>query len=145
VYYAWVELYPKFAYMIDGFTVNEGDNISASVTFGGAGKGAFTLTMNNETTGGSFSVTQSSPSAKRLSAEWIVEAPWSGGVLPLANFGTVQFSDCNLTMNGETGAISAGPWLYDAITMETAGGTIEAEPSALSNGGADFSVEWFAE
>ncbi len=41
-----------------------------------------------------FSTTQEA-NAKRRSAEWIVEAPSLGGVLSLANFGTVQFTNAS--------------------------------------------------
>lgn len=141
VYYAWFEMYPKWAYQIVDFPVSPGDTISASVTF--EGKGVFTLTITNTTQDVSFSTTQRSPSANRLSAEWIEEAPWSGGVLPLADFGTVTFSDCLATRSsdGYTGAIDDTAWLNDPITMQTSDGTVKAEPSGLS-GGAGFSVTW---
>jgi hypothetical protein len=146
-YYAWFEMYPKWAYEIVGFPVKPGDTISAQVEYGA--KGAFTLTIANldvkdkkTSLPVTFSITQRSPSAQRLSAEWIEEAPWSSGVLSLADFGTVDFFDCYATMNGNTGAIDDDMWQYDAITMETSDGTVKAEPSVLSSDGAGFSVTW---
>ncbi len=144
-YYAWFEMYPKWAYMIVGFPVNPGDRIAAKVEY--LSKGAFALTITNldveeNGTPVSFSITQRAPSAQRLSAEWIMEAPWSGGVLPLANFGTVDFYACSASMNGHTGAIDDGQWQFDAITMETADGTPKAEPSGLQDRGTGFSVTW---
>jgi hypothetical protein len=120
--------------------VNAGDTISAEVAY--AGNGAFTLTIVNVTQSVSFSTTQRSKPAKRLSAEWVEEAPSSGGVLALADFGTADFFDCYATMNGYTGAINDAAWQSDAITMETSDGTIKAQPSALSLDGASFSVDW---
>jgi len=142
-YYAWFEMYPKWAYEIVGFPVNPGDTISADVEY--KSKGAFTLTIINVTEDVSFSITQRSPSAQRLSAEWIEEAPWSGGALPLADFGTVDFFDCSATMNGSTGTISDDQWQKDAITMETSDGTDKAVPSVLSSDGTSFSVTWYHE
>jgi hypothetical protein len=74
--------------------------------------------------------------AQLSSAEVIAEAPSSsGGVLPLANFGTVHFS--NSKVNGQ----SIGSFSPVEIVMETSGGTVKAKPSALS-GGTAFSVTW---
>ncbi len=71
-------------------------------------------------------------SARLASAEIIAEAPSSsGGVLPLADFGTVGFSGA--AVNGAT-LTSATP-----ITMAS-GGTVKAQPSSLSNG--SFSITW---
>lgn len=145
-YYAWFEMYPKWAYEIVGFPVNPGNNITAKVEY--VSKGAFTLTITNLSVNDengnpvSFSITQRAPSAQRLSAEWIEEAPWSGGVLPLAHFGTVDFLYCSATMNGPTGAISDSQWQYDAITMETSDGTVKAQPSELQEDGTGFGVTW---
>jgi hypothetical protein len=141
-YYAWFEMYPKWAYEIVGFPVSPGDVISAGVEYA---QGKYTLTIVNETQTANFSITQRSPSAQRQSAEWIVEAPWSGGVLPLADFGTVDFAGCYATMNGQDGAINDSQWQYDPITMQTADGTPKAVPSALTAGGTAFSVEWYHE
>ena len=91
-------MYPKWAYLIVDFPVSPGDTISASVEY--LSKGIFELTITNETEDVTFSLTQRAPSAQRLSAEWVEEAPWSGGVLPLADFGTVSFSDCFAVMDG---------------------------------------------
>jgi hypothetical protein len=148
-YLAWFEMYPKWAYEIVGFPVSPGDTISAEVVYGT--KGSFTLTITNESVlDGSgnpvtFSTTQRAPSAQRLSAEWVEEAPWSGGVLPLADFGVVHFSDCSATMAGHTGAINDSQWQYDAIAMETSDGTVKADPGDLSAGGTAFSVTWYNE
>jgi hypothetical protein len=76
-------------------------------------------------------------SAKLASAEVIAEAPSSsGGVLPLANFGTVNFSGASV--NGST-LTSNTPGL-DAITMVTSSGTVKAQPGSMNNG--SFSDTW---
>jgi len=132
-YYAWYEMYPKFPVNLRG-TVRPGDHLSATVT--SSGRGSFTLTISNSTQGWTNTTTARLKSAKLASAEVIAEAPSSsGGVLPLANFGTVGFSGA--TVNGST-LISSTPGL-DAITMQS-GSTVKAQPGSISNG--SFSVAW---
>jgi hypothetical protein len=133
VYYAWYEMYPKFPKNLS-LAIHPGDTIHASVTTDG--KGSFTLTIANTTTGASFTTNQRLKSAKLSSAEVIAEAPSSsGGVLPLTNFGTVGFSAA--MANGQ----AIGSFNPDPITMVTSTGTVKASPSSLS-GGTAFSVTW---
>ena len=133
-YYAWYEMYPKFPVNLSN-PVSPGDHISAEVKYNGSGK--FTLTISDSTRGWTFSTNQTSRKAKLGSAEWIAEAPSSsGGVLPLANFGSVSFSNC--TANGLSISSNPNP---DAITMAS-GVTTKAVPSGLGGGGTSFSVTW---
>ena len=78
-----------------------------------------------------------------LAAEWVVEAPSSsGGVLPLANFGTATISGASATLNGHTGAINDGAWQNDKIDMVNSSGAVKAATSGLGSGGSSFSVTW---
>jgi len=132
-YYAWYEMYPKFPVNLRG-TVRPGDHLSASVTTNGSG--SFTLTITDSTQGWTNTTTARLKSAKLASAEVIAEAPSSsGGVLPLANFGTVSFSGASA--NGAL-LTSSTPHI-DPITMQS-GSTVKAQPSSISNGA--FSVTW---
>jgi hypothetical protein len=140
VYYAWYEFYPQPSYLIKSVPIKAGDMISAEVIGSGT---RFRVTITDVTTGKSFSIKATVQAAKKSSAEWIAEAPSStSGVLPLANFGTVTFSGCQATINGNTGPINYDSWQYDAITMSSSG-TTKASPSALSTGGSSFSVTWY--
>lgn len=133
-YYAWYEMYPKFPVNFSN-PINPGDHMNAEVKTSSSGQ--FALTISDVTRGWSHSVTQRLKRAHLGSAEWIAEAPSSsGGVLPLANFGTVGFSSC--TADGV--AISSNP-SPDAITM-VSGGVTKAQPSGLSSSGTAFSVTW---
>lgn len=140
--YAWFEMYPGGAYMIQGFPVNPGDSISARVAY--QASGVFQLTIINNTRNVSVLVPTSyttTTTAAQSSAEWIMEAPSSvGGILPLANFGTVKFSDCYAI--GSSGALnSIQGWPNDPMTMvDPKGG--KAVPSGLSSGGTAFSVSY---
>jgi len=140
-YYAWYEMYPKPSFRINNVPVKAGDNINAEVKYV---NGKFVLTLANATTGKSFTTTQKGK-GQRQSAEWIMEAPWSGGVLPLANFGAIPFSHASTTVNGTTGSINA--FAYDPITMviSNTDSTVKASPSGLKSGGSSFSVNWYHE
>src|SRR5262245_18220103 len=128
-------MYPAFPVNLSG-TVRPGDSMTAEVKYNGGR--SFTLALIDNSRVWTFTTNQSSSTAARGSAEWIAEAPSSNsGVLPLANFGTVNFSCC--TANGL--AISSNP-NPDAIVMTTANGTVKAQPSVLGSGGSSFGVTW---
>ena len=132
-YYAWYEMYPKFPVNLSQ-PVSPKDNLTATVTTDG--RGGFTLTISDTTKGWTNTTTARLKSAKLASAEVIAEAPSSsGGVLPLANFGTVNFSGAKA--NGAT-LTSSTPGI-DPITMQS-GSTVKAQPSSISNGA--FGVTW---
>ena len=138
-YYAWYEMYPNPMVTISGFAVQPGDVISAEVSVSGS---TYTLTLSSSS-GAHFSASQST-SASNASAEWVAEAPSSCflvcRVLPLANFHTVNFTGSYTTANGVVGSISA--FTNDKIVMASQGGTVKAQPSALSADGTGFSVTW---
>ena len=138
-YYAWYEFYPHPSYEITSVAIHPGDNIYASVTFSG---NKFTLFLQDVTTGQSFTKT-SKVNAQRTSAEWIAEAPSSsGGVLPLANFGTINFNTDRATVSGTTNYINAFPSASTyQINMVTSSGALKASTSNLGSNGA-FSVTW---
>lgn len=133
-YYAWYEMYPKRGYYIR-MTISANDQMSASVTYSGGGR--YVLTLSDSSNGQSFSTTQRTNSAKRSSAEVIVEAPYNGGILPLANFGTASFS--NSLANGQPIGYST----VDPITMLNPYG-MKATPTSLDSSKTAFSVNWSA-
>jgi hypothetical protein len=136
VYYAWYEMYPKFPVNFRN-SVLPGDGFSASVAY--IGGGSFRLTLSDSTEHWSQTTTQKLKSAKLGSAEVIAEAPsGSGGVLPLADFGTASFAA--ITANGSP-LTSSTPGI-EPITMAS-GSTVKAQPSTLSGGG--FSDTWFSQ
>jgi hypothetical protein len=143
-YYAWFEFYPHPAYYVP-ITVHAGDTISAEVSYSGK---SFTVKITDVTTGVSWSTSSKANQAKRSSAEWIAEAPYSGGVLPLTNFGTVDFGHqytsvsgtCYATIGGIMGGI--GAFSSIPITMVTSSGNVKAYPSPLSSGGDSFTITW---
>ena len=113
VYTAWWETYPAPKVPIS-MAVKPGNSMRGEVKYVGSDK--FELTLTNLTTGQSFRTTQAAPGAARSTAEWIVEAPYKNGVLPLANFGTVSFKNAQATVNGQTGPILRDGGLLGVIT-----------------------------
>lgn len=142
--FAWFEMYPSGAYEIIGFPVHNGDHIGAEVLYQGGGN--FQLTMVNYTENVHTVIPNrytKSFFAKRSSAEWIVEAPSARtGVLPLADFGTVTFTNCTATINNKTGPINSVSWKDDPLTMATRTEVIKAYPSTLAENGESFTVTW---
>ncbi len=144
-YYAWYEMYPAGSVQINTVTVHPGDSFTAEVSRAGS---TYTLKITDNTTGQSFSINKTQSGLSNSSAEWVAEAPSSCGVggchvLPLANFGTVNFSNASATnSSGHTGPINDTAWSRDQITMVTSGGVTKAKPSSLGTGGASFSVTW---
>jgi Peptidase A4 family len=105
LYYAWYELYPNPSYEITAVVVNPGDVISASVTHSG---NKFTVTLDDQTSKQTYTKAFTLTGPKRNSAEWIVEAPCctnSGGILPLADFGTGYFGYDYTFVTGTNDAI----------------------------------------
>ncbi|MGA9474588.1 MAG: G1 family glutamic endopeptidase [Terriglobales bacterium] len=152
-YYAWYEFYPAGSILISSVPVSPGNKMSASVTYSGS---EFTIKITNVTTGKTFSKSSRVSGARRTSAEWIAEAPCctgSGGILPLADFGTVDlgsdYTGVSGTNDATDGAISGpisefGSSVF-SITMVSSGGANEAVPSALSADGTSFDVVWKSE
>ena len=154
-YYAWYEFYPHFSYQIDlGASIGGGDIVSAEVKSGSAGN--FTVVLTDQTTGKSFNTTAKMNNAKRSSAEFILEAPWSGGVLPLPNFGTAQFgagftsvagtSDATIGGSTRTIGLFGSPTEPNSpvqqITMVASDGSVKAQPLGLSSDGSSFQIQW---
>jgi len=130
-YSAWYELYPADPVTYSN-VVKPGDVITETVTF--SGTDTYTMTIKDATEGWTKTTTKNSKGHARSSAEVIAEAPYSGGVLPLADFGTVNFSGS--TVDGASLA-STNPTGMD---MATSAGVAEATIGTLSGG--SFSDTW---
>src|SRR5207248_7185351 len=111
-YFAWYELVPAAPVKLD-LAIRPGDHIDAKVSVSGTD---VTVSLTDRTTGQSTSKTLQMDNPDTTSAEWIAEAPSacdsSSGCqpLPLADFGTMQFTGASATANGHTGPISDPNW-----------------------------------
>ncbi len=157
-YFAWYELVPAGSVRI-GMAVKPGDELSASVSVNGTDVG---VSMNDVTTGASFSKTLTMRSPDTSSAEWITEAPslcmsaYSAcRQQALTNFGKVAFTSATALGSGHSGAISDPSWTEAPVALQGYGGAggsfgrfsaehavAEALPSGLSAHGTAFSVSW---
>jgi hypothetical protein len=141
-YGAWYEMFPRGSVRISE-PVSSGDSFTASVTYLGKAffglTSKFELTLSDTTQGWSRSETKYLRTAELGSAEAIAEAPSSAfGVLPLSDFGSVAFS--GFAVDGAP--VTATTPGLEPITMESEASVLEAEPSALSDGG--FTDTWFS-
>src|SRR5215467_6034836 len=151
-YYAWFEFYPHPAFLINSMSIRPGDVIEAEVQYSLTTR-RFTVTINDRTTGQSFSTSTKVNGAQRSSAEWIAEAPsGSGGILPLADFGTAVYGVDNTsvigtseaTLSGTTAPIgSFGSQIYQVTMVSVSDPSVaKAVPSSLSSDGTSFSDVW---
>ena len=142
-HYAWFEMYPGGSYQITGFPVSPGDVISASVVY--VGNGVFSMTLANNTQSVATTIPTSytrSTTATRSSAEWIVEAPFSGSILPLSNFGTAYMWGCNATINSILAPISNNNWQSASLDMVTNSNALKALTSSLLPDAGSFFILW---
>jgi Peptidase A4 family len=130
-YQGWYEIFPN-APVFYPDPVQPGDDMSASVV--ADGDGIFTLTLSDATQRWTQATQQAETDAQLGSAEVIAEAPSNGTVLPLADFGTVNFTGVTV----DNAPIGDGPNLSE-LTLSAPDGTALATPSALTAGNA-FSV-----
>jgi hypothetical protein len=129
-YSAWYEMYPAYPVTYNN-TVRPGDTITETVS---EASNSYTLTIKDATEGWTKTTTKRESGLARSSAEVVAEAPYDGGVLPLSDFGTVNFTGS--TVNGSSLSAS-NPTGMD---MATSSGTPEATVGPLSGGA--FSITW---
>jgi Peptidase A4 family len=168
-YYAWYELLPAAETRLN-IAIHPGDHISAKVAVNGTN---VTVSMSDQTTGQSVTKTVQMSNPDTSSAEWIAEAPsaqtqtGAAQVLPLANFGTVNFTNASATAGGHTGSISDSNWSVQEVELapsstpgflgggafvptgsglggESAQSSAGASPTSLSSDGSSFSVSYSA-
>jgi hypothetical protein len=145
-YYAWYEMLPAAETPLPAnYAVKPNDVITASlacISACSARTQMWLLTMSNQTENWIWS--QSFPYASSmLSAEWIEEAPYQGGVLPLANFVTASFSATGGVNNDQTPTLSLSA---NGIEMKDPWGQTSApsSPTSLANFDACWGYTSFA-
>jgi hypothetical protein len=134
-YQAWLELLPRASRPVP-LAIHAGDSVSVALSE--QAPDSWRIAFTNNTTGGTYSTTVAYSSGNS-SVEWIQEAPSAGrGLLPLDNFGSIQFTAGSTIRDGQTlsiAAVGASP-----ITMVNAAQQPLAVPSPLGDDGASFSV-----
>ena len=166
-HYAWYELVPAAPVRLD-LAISPGDHVSARVSVAGT---SVTVSLTDQSTGGTATKTLAMDNPDVSSAEWIAEAPSrcqgsdasntaSCTPVPLADFGTVTFTGASATANGSTGTISSSNWSPQPVQLSGGTGDVapgypglvdasggngtsaSATPSSLSADGSSFSVAW---
>ncbi len=134
-YDAWIETLPQASHRIP-LTVHPGDSVSVSIQE--QGNNQWLIAFKNNTTGETYQTSVQYQSSLS-SAEWIEEAPSARRqLLPLDNFGTVQFTNGTAIKDGKTVTIAqAGA---QPITMIDYRGDALATPSSLNSAGTGFSI-----
>jgi Peptidase A4 family len=140
-YYAWYEAYPAASKNYSN-TVKAGDQFTATVSLVTGSE--FSLYIDDITEGWHQTTDVTVNGAKRSSAEVIAEAPcctFTGGILPLTDFGTVSFTGSVVTpTSGSSEAIGSAPGVTEIIMVDNAGRDKDTV-SALSSG-ENFSCTW---
>ncbi|MDX6512270.1 MAG: hypothetical protein QOE36_1774 [Gaiellaceae bacterium] len=144
-YSVWYELVPAPSIPVK-LKLAAGSTMSAVVVVNGS---SVTLRISNLTRHTVFTKRLSMTAPDVSSAEWVAEAPSACNaagrcqVLPLANFGTVTFSQAAAaTVDGVSGTISSPAWTATPIELVTnSAAGIGAIPGPLAPSGG-FSVSW---
>lgn len=134
-YSSWIEMLPAASQRVP-LSVTAGDSVT--VTIAQQSGNDWLIAMKNNSTGGTYNITVQY-SSSNSSAEWVQEAPSIGrGLVPLDEFGTVQFSGGTAVRDGKAMSLSA--LSAKAITMVNRQGQAVAQPSTLADDGSSFTV-----
>jgi peptidase A4-like protein len=133
-YSAWWELVPVPSLTISSITVHPGDHMHAEISEVVPDADLWKITLQNVTTGQSFSTTVPYPST-HATAEWIEETPLTigpsgAGLAALPNLSNTPFS--NATVNGANASLKSS----EEIQLIDSNGNVIGTPSA-PNGTAD--------
>jgi len=134
-YSAWIEMLPQSSRNVP-LTVTAGDSVTVTITQQSGTD--WLISMKNNTTKGTYSVTVQYDSSNS-SAEWVQEAPSIGrGLVSLDQFGVVQFSGASAVRDGKS--MSAAALGAKAITMINGRGQAIAQPSTIAADGSSFTI-----
>jgi len=134
-YSAWIETLPQASRTVP-LAVHPGDSVTVSITE--QRTGFWQIDFSNNTTGGSYSRTVQY-SSTHSSAEWVEEAPSGrGGTVPLADFGSVAFTNASATQNGQD--LNLAQARAEPITMINGSNQPIATTSSVAADGAGFTV-----
>jgi peptidase A4-like protein len=134
-YESWIEMLPGASRPVP-LAVTAGDAVTVSLTQQTGNN--WLIAMKNDTTGQTYSVTVQYASSY-ASADWVQEAPSAGrGLVPLDNFGTLQFTAGSAVRDGQRMSLAALG--ARAITMINGAGEALATPSTLGADGSSFTI-----
>ena len=154
-YAAFTQMLPSPPQILpsQNYPVQPGDTITSEVLYIGGGK--FNLSLSDQSSPGNvrwvYNTNQSLPNGQvpaRSSAEWVEEQAFNTATqqeYPLANFGSVTFSNIQTTISGGTQPINIGN-INDlgnqAYSTYISGSGAVALPSALNSNNNGFTVNF---
>ncbi len=134
-YSAWYELVPAPSLTISSLTVHPGDQMSASVSQVATGADVWNISIQDVTTGQSYSTTLPYPSTMST-AEWIEETPLEIGTnasfAALPNLAKTPFTSG--TVNGAPVKLTSS----EAMNLIDSSGNVIGAPSAPNAAGSGF-------
>ena len=142
-YYAWTEFYPSPALEIVGLPINDNDLFTVSVTLTNSVTGQFRSVITNVTHNVSYTVPSRytiNRNAQCASAEWIVEAPYENGILPLAPYGTITWTACQANVNNVVGAITNSAWNAVKLSMVNSSNHVISQCNSIGVNSQTFST-----
>jgi Peptidase A4 family len=127
-YDAWYEWYPAYSYDFTGITIDAGDVVKVSVVADSTTSGVATVENVSKGETVSHTFVLEVDALCEWNAEWIVEDFEEGdSLVNFADFGTVTFSDCEATKDGDTvdtdGAVIMDIEQDSVLTSVTASGS----------------------
>lgn len=134
-YSAWYELVPAPSLTISSITVHPGDQMHADISQVATGVDVWKITLQDLTTGQSYSTTLPYPSTM-ASAEWIEETPLEIGTSPgfasLPNLTKIPFSSG--AVNGSAVKLKTS----EEMDLTDSNGSVIGAPSAPNSAGSGF-------
>ena len=141
-YSAWYEMLPALSVTIEEITVAPGDTVAASVSLIDSNANMWNIQLSDTTNGQAFDLNVNYNSSL-TSGEWIVERPTiNNQISNLCDFGTIPFSNCQITLNNVNGVI--GNFTYSKIVMLNELVIQLASVSKLNSDGSSFTVNYVA-
>ena len=139
-YAAWYEILPDQAIRIEEIEVSPGDLIKASIELTDQQKNEWKIEIKDVTKNQEFSINLNYNSSM-ISADWILERPTvQNQISSLANFGSVNFTNCQATIDQISKPL--GEYPHTIITMTNDLSVRLAAVSSLNEKKTDFTVQF---
>jgi hypothetical protein len=141
MYGAFYQMHPTPA-EFPHFPVRPGDVVQGEVRYMDGDR--FQVSLQNLTTGFSYSTITTQANAPRESASAVIEFPMYDGTLQtLPAFSPVRFQDVTVNANGAVGGIRDFRWPSTMLTLYSPANTRLVVPTTLSLDGRSFTINHF--
>ena len=139
-YSAWYEILPDQAIRIEDMSISPGDLITAVIELTNPQTNEWRIEIKDISQNQEFSINLIYNSS-RITAEWIVERPIvNNQKSSLANFGTVNFTECYAIINSNTASL--GEYPHSQVTMTNDLSLQLASVSPISEDNTGFTIQY---